>query len=67
MVNNFKKARLIAGITQNELARRMNVTPGAVCHWETGRTMPDVAHLQKLAGELNTTVEKLLDDGERVV
>jgi len=30
-------ARLLAGLTRNQLAAAMNVTPGAICHWETGR------------------------------
>jgi len=34
------EARRIAGLTQDELAQKLWVSIGAVCHWETGRTVP---------------------------
>lgn len=67
MLNQIKKARLIAGISQIELAAKIGVTPGAVCQWENGRTRPNVRMLKPLAEALNTTVEKLLGEEERAI
>ena len=64
MLNAIKKARLIEGITQLELARAMNVTPGAVSQWENGINMPSVSRLKELAAVLHTSVEKLLEKPE---
>ena len=67
MLNAIKKARLIAGVTQSELAAMIGVTPGAVSQWEQGTTKPAVRKLKPLAIALHTTVEKLLEGEERVV
>lgn len=61
-MNSFKKARLIAGITQMELAKRMGVSCVSVSQWETGKNLPKVGRLQKLADILGTSVEKLLEE-----
>lgn len=37
---NISTAREKAGITQGELAKRMEVTQGAVSQWESGQTKP---------------------------
>lgn len=36
----LQKARSEAGLSQRELARRVEVSPGAVSQWETGETAP---------------------------
>ena len=37
--------RQILGLTQKDLSRRLNTTPGAVEHWEKGRHEPDMVRL----------------------
>lgn len=49
-----------AGLTQDELGRRLGVTNKAVSKWETGETMPEVSMLEALASILNVTVDELL-------
>ena len=49
-----------AGITQEEMARRLYVTRQAVSNWERDLSIPDVASLPKLAEELGTSVDELL-------
>ena len=61
-MNSFKKARLVAGITQAELAKRMGVSCVSVSQWETGKNLPSVGRLHRLAATLGTTVEKLLEE-----
>lgn len=62
MLNAIKKARLIAGVTQEQLAARVGVSAGAVSQWETGQSHPNVKRLKVIAGVLGTTVDKLLEE-----
>lgn len=48
------------GLTQSALACRMGVTPQAVSKWETGRALPDLAHVDELAAVLEVEVTYLL-------
>lgn len=53
------------GLTQAELAEKLNVTDKAVSKWETGRSIPDVSLLIPLSENLGVTVTELLK-GERI-
>lgn len=48
------------GMTQNELAERMNVTDKAVSKWERDLSCPDVNTISKLADILDISVKELL-------
>jgi DNA-binding XRE family transcriptional regulator len=48
------------GMTQLELARRMNVTDKAVSKWERDKAAPDVYSLPRLAELLGVTPDTLL-------
>lgn len=61
MLNEFKRARLVKGIRQYELAEKLGVSYVTVCKWENGKGFPDVKRLRQVADELGTTVDKLLD------
>ena len=52
------------GLTQRELAAKLNITDKAVSKWERGLSLPDIALLAPLAQELGVSVGELLD-GER--
>ena len=60
----IKTMRKNRGLTQEELAVRLNVVRQTVSKWEKGLSVPDAQMLQKLAEILETTVEKLLDGRE---
>lgn len=64
MLNAIKKARLVAGITQADLAGRLGVTAGSIGQWEKGITRPRPARLKRLAAVLGTTVDALIEDWE---
>lgn len=66
-MNRIRKARMIAGVSQSELARLMGVAQVSVWKWETGKTFPNVKRLKRLAEVLDTSVEKLIDDEERAM
>ena len=59
-INPIKLARMRNGITQAELAGKLNVSVGAISQWETGITHPTVTKLKPLAEALGTTVDELL-------
>ncbi len=48
------------GMTQLDLANRMNVTDKAVSKWERDLSCPDVSSLPRLAETLNVTVDELM-------
>lgn len=53
----FRKAK---GLTQEQLAAKLGVSPPAVSKWETGSSCPDIALLCPLARALDTHVDALL-------
>ncbi|MDU0348005.1 helix-turn-helix domain-containing protein [Actinomyces sp. MRS3W] len=57
---NIARLRLAQAMTQEQLAKRMGVTPQAVSKWENDLNYPDVATLPVLARLLNTSVDELL-------
>ena len=64
MLNTIKKARLLAGITQRQLADSVGVSTVTVSKWERGIMFPNVQRLKIVADSLNTTVEMLISDRE---
>ncbi len=57
IIASLRKAK---GMTQNELAEKMNVTDKAVSKWERDLSCPDVNTISKLADILDVSVEELL-------
>lgn len=57
---SIKNLRLKAGLTQVELAKKMNVDQTAVSRWETSDTKPLKKYRKKLARVLGCTVDELL-------
>ena len=53
------------GLTQNELAEKMNVTGKVVSKWERDLSCPDINTISKLAEVLNISVEDLLSAKEQ--
>ena len=52
------------GLTQAQLAEKLNITDRAVSKWETGKCMPDSSIMLELCNILDITVNELLS-GER--
>jgi transcriptional regulator with XRE-family HTH domain len=51
--------RKMLGLTQEDLAVKLNITAQAVSKWENELSFPEIIILPHLARELNTTIEKL--------
>ena len=48
------------GLTQAQLAQRLDVTDKAVSKWERGKSLPDITLLNRLAAELRVSVVEIL-------
>ncbi len=45
----IKELRIENGLTQKQLAEKLNITNSTVCDWEKGRSEPDLTTLAKVA------------------
>lgn len=54
--------RKAAGMTQNDLAEKLNVSRQAVSRWEMGTAMPDVENLIVISDLFGVTLDELLKD-----
>ena len=52
--------RKAQGLTQLQLAQKLNITDRAVSKWETGKSLPDSSIMLELCKELEITVTDLL-------
>ena len=59
---NIKRIRKSRGLSQEELAIKLNVVRQTVSKWENGLSVPDSSMLIMLADELDTTVSELLGE-----
>ena len=57
----IKELRIRNNITQERLAEEMKVSPQAVCKWESGKTMPDIALLPELSVFFGVTIDELFE------
>lgn len=61
----IKKARMKAGLTQKQVAEKLNILQPQYARWENGTRTPKNDTLEKLAEIFNTTTDALKgrDDG----
>ena len=60
--SNIATYRKQAGLTQAELAERINFSDKAVSKWERGESIPDVITLIQLAEQFDITLDELVGD-----
>lgn len=72
MAEVISSRRKELGMTQKDLAEKLNITDKAVSKWERGIACPDTAAIPKLAQILGISLEELMDaelarkpDGEK--
>ncbi len=53
------------GLTQIQLAEKLNITDKAISRWETGKNYPDIEMFEKLSNTLDISISELLE-GRRI-
>lgn len=56
----ISKLRKDFGMTQQELADKLNVTDRAVSNWENGRRLPDISILKELSSIFDITIDEII-------
>lgn len=59
----IKSSRKAAGLTQEQLAEKLNISRQAITKWESDKGIPDISNIKMLAKTLNVSIDYLLDDG----
>ena len=59
--NKIKQLRFKAGLTQEELAEKLGISPQSVSKWENAVTMPDITTLPLLSEVFGVTIDDLFD------
>ena len=57
----IKNLRFKAGLTQEQLANRLGISPQAVSKWENAAAMPDISALPLLAEIFGVSIDELFD------
>lgn len=60
----IKRLREEKGMTQNDLAKKLNVSNKAVSKWETAKGYPDITLIEPLAKALGVSVMELLSGND---
>lgn len=60
-MTKIKKIRKEKNLTQEELAKKLNVTQKCISSWEIGRTEPSIEKIIKLAEIFEVKIENLCD------
>lgn len=63
----IKEARLNTKMTQDDLAKKLNVSRSTVANWESGRNNPDVESLIKIADILKVPIKSLLKENGSIL
>lgn len=59
---NIRRLRKERGYSQEQLARKLNVTQGVVSHWEIGSHLPGTAQMIQMAQIFGVPLDSLTDD-----
>lgn len=58
---NLKYFRKQHGLSQEELAEKIDVTRQSIAKWENGETLPDIVKCRELANLFGTTIDNLIN------
>ncbi|NES33208.1 helix-turn-helix transcriptional regulator [Enterococcus faecium] len=60
--SNLSRYREERGLSQTELARKMNVTQQCISSWQTGRTIPKPYQMKTISGILSVPINELFSE-----
>ena len=58
-MNNLSRYRIARGWSQENLAEKLDVTPGAVAMWESGKRTPRIRKASEIASIFGVTIEDI--------
>lgn len=58
---NLKEARVTAGVTQKQLAERLQVYQKDISRWENNELTPNAITLGRICRELNASADAILE------
>ena len=61
--NNIKKLRKLNNLTQEKLAKKLNLSSQNVSKWEHGISEPSISYCVKMAEIFNISLDSLLSRG----
>lgn len=62
----WKELRSQAGLTQEEAAKKLNVTRSAVARWESAKGIPDISNLISISELYNISLDELIKGDSKV-
>lgn len=60
--SRLKKHRLAKGFTQEDVAKKLNVSRATISSWETGRTFPDIEKIVYLSNLYDLSLDQLIKE-----
>lgn len=57
---NIRRLRKAHGLTQLQLAKKINLTRQALSNYERGKRLPDIYELMVIADTLHVTVDEIM-------
>lgn len=63
----IKEKRIECQLTQEQLSEKIFVSKKTISNWETGKTIPDIDSLIRLAHLFNLSLDNLLLEGSDIV
>ena len=66
LAKNLVTCRKAFGLTQAELAEKLNYSDKAVSKWERGESVPDLVVLKQIADFYGITIDKLLSENKNI-
>ena len=60
--DQLSKARKVKGLTQEELAERLNLSRQTILRWEKNQVFPDISNLKAVAQVLDVSFDYLLGE-----
>lgn len=65
IARNLVAYRKLAGLTQSELAEKLNYTDKSISKWERGESLPDIIVFKQIADIYGVTLDTLLSENEK--
>ena len=65
--NKINQLRKLSGMTQEQLAEKLNVSRQTISKWESGSSTPDIESVVKVSEIFQVSLDDLLKEGEASV